>query len=252
MEQVRILVVEDEIVVAMSLVEMLEDLGYDVCESAIGYSEALEILEQEQPDLALLDITLGGAKSGIDLATVIRQRYEMPIIFLTSHHDKETVHRAMAVKPNGYLVKPFKEEDLYTSIEAALVNYSSKAPTPELNTPAPALTETAPVLVKDSIFVRTGNLYVKVRVDEILWVESDKNYVVIVVPGHRYSVRSSFKAMLAELPPNQFVQCHKSYAINIQRLEALNHSVVVMEGKAEVPLSRNHRDNVYACLKRMT
>ena len=102
MEKIRILVVEDEIVVAIALVEMLEDLGYEVLDNAIGYSEAVEVLERDAPDLALLDITLGGAKSGIDLAQLIRERYEMPIIFLTSHHDKETVQRAMAVTPNGY------------------------------------------------------------------------------------------------------------------------------------------------------
>lgn len=251
MEKVRILVVEDEIVVAIALVEMLEDLGYEVCDNAIGYSEALEVLQEDVPDLALLDITLGGAKSGIDLAKHIREQYNMPIIFLTSHHDKETVQRAMAAKPNGYLVKPFKEEDLYTSIEAALVNYSTAAPGSDPTMTESLASEPSPVLVKDSIFVRAGNRYVKVRVSEVLWIESDKNYVSIVVPGHRYSVRSSFKAMLAELPADCFVQCHKSYAINIQRMEALTHSLVVMEGQQEVPLSRNHRDAVYASLKRM-
>ena len=198
MEKVRILVVEDEIVVAMSLVEMLEELGYEVCDTAIGYSEALEVLEAEQPDLALLDITLGGARDGIDLASTIRERYEMPLIFLTSHHDKATVERAKAVKPNGYLVKPFKVEDLYTSIEAALVNYGGKQQASNtLETPPAEAPKAESLLVKDSLFVRTGKLYVKVKISDILWVESDKNYVTLMVGDKGYAVRSSFKAMMS-------------------------------------------------------
>ena len=111
------MVVEDEIVIADNICMILEDLGYEVLEPAINYEEALETIKEDVPDLAILDIQLGGRRDGIDLAWKIKEDYSFPFIFLTSNADAATVERAKKVAPPSYLVKPFNKDDLFTSIE---------------------------------------------------------------------------------------------------------------------------------------
>ncbi|MGB0430024.1 MAG: response regulator, partial [Bacteroidia bacterium] len=123
MAKVKILVVEDEIVIADNICDSLDELGYEVCEPAINYTEAVELLEAEKPDIAILDIQLAGSKDGIDLAWKIKEDYDIPFIFLTSNADPRTVDRAKKLTPPAYLIKPFVKDDLYTSIELALYNH---------------------------------------------------------------------------------------------------------------------------------
>ncbi|WP_257670303.1 response regulator [Parapedobacter tibetensis] len=115
----RIYIVEDQMIITLDLQHMLEDLGYEVCGISPSYHETLNNIEVVKPDLILLDIFLQGDKTGIDLAHVLNQNYHIPFIFLTSHTDDQTVKIAKETQPRGYLVKPFKLNELYAAIEMA-------------------------------------------------------------------------------------------------------------------------------------
>lgn len=125
MNQSKILIVEDELIIAEDLREILLELGYKVTGIAKDIKEAKEILKREVPDIALLDIRLRAGDNGVDLARFIRNNYILPIIFITSYSDKDTLDQAKEVKPDGYLVKPFEKGDLFSSIEIALSNFSA-------------------------------------------------------------------------------------------------------------------------------
>lgn len=112
-------IVEDQLIITLDLQHMLEDLGYSVCAVSTSYDEALSNMALVKPDLILLDILLQGDKTGIDLAHVLNQHYHIPFIFLTSHADQYTVNTAKITKPLGYVVKPFKTDDLCVAIEKA-------------------------------------------------------------------------------------------------------------------------------------
>jgi DNA-binding NarL/FixJ family response regulator len=118
----RILIVEDEMVIAEDLSTVLMRLNHEVVGIALKYTHAIDLLEKTKPDIALIDIILGGAKDGIDVANFINQNNKIPFVFITSHADTATVERAKSVKPNGYLVKPFNKNDIFTTIEMVLVN----------------------------------------------------------------------------------------------------------------------------------
>lgn len=126
MSKVKILVVEDEIIIADNICDTLTDLGYETLEPAINFTEAVELIESESPDIAILDIQLSGQKTGIDLARKINEDYNFPFIFLTSNSDTVTLNEAKKLMPPAFLVKPFSKEELYTSIEIALYNFSNK------------------------------------------------------------------------------------------------------------------------------
>lgn len=123
MRKKRILVVDDEIIIADDLAITLGKLGYDALEPALSYNEALRSLAQESVDLAILDINLSTKKSGIDVAHHIREQYDIPFIFLTSYTDTRTLELAKATMPYAYLVKPFEGPDVMMAIEIALNNH---------------------------------------------------------------------------------------------------------------------------------
>ena len=120
----RILVVEDEIVVAMDIQDLLKNLGYDAPVTAPSGEEAIKRTEEIKPDLVLMDIVLRGDMDGIEAADYIRTRFDIPVVYLTAYADEKTLQRAKVTVPFGYLLKPFDGRMLHTSIEIALYKHT--------------------------------------------------------------------------------------------------------------------------------
>jgi CheY-like chemotaxis protein len=113
----RILIVEDEAVTSVMLEKTLKELGYEVVGSAFDGIEAINLARDKRPDIVLMDIRIQGDMDGIETAKRIYQQYKIPIIYLTAHSDDDTIRRAVESGPFGYLIKPFKERELYSNIE---------------------------------------------------------------------------------------------------------------------------------------
>ncbi|PKL18594.1 MAG: hypothetical protein CVV49_05230 [Spirochaetae bacterium HGW-Spirochaetae-5] len=120
----KILIVEDQLIIAMDLKQTLEVLGYGVIGIAGSADECFLYFEKERPDLILMDIMLSGSIDGISAAEVIHKDFDVPIIYLTAHSDDNSLLRANLTGPYGYIVKPIEERDLYTAIEIALHRFS--------------------------------------------------------------------------------------------------------------------------------
>jgi len=120
----RILIVEDEGLVALALKQCLTSLGYNIAGIAAAGEEAIRITSVEKPDLILMDIRLKGDTDGIDLAYWIRHTFRIPVVFLTAHSDEKTLERAKIAEPFGYIIKPFDENILRSNIEMALFKAS--------------------------------------------------------------------------------------------------------------------------------
>ena len=116
----KILIVEDERITAEDLRDILTDLGYTVTASVSNGQDAISRAEETSPDLALMDIRIKGEMDGTETARILRERFNIPVIYLTAHADTETVTRAKASEPLGYITKPFQEAELHASIEIAL------------------------------------------------------------------------------------------------------------------------------------
>ena len=122
----RLLIVEDEAIVARDIEDVLKRLGYDVCCSVSSGEEAVEKARSFLPDLILMDIFLKGEKDGIQATEEIQGRYEIPVVYLTSYADSLTLERAKCTAPYGYLLKPFQERDLKSAVEIALCKSRSE------------------------------------------------------------------------------------------------------------------------------
>ncbi|AAM32650.1 transcriptional regulator [Methanosarcina mazei Go1] len=120
MAEGRILIVEDEHIVAMGIKRMLKSLGYTVTGVASSGKDAISKAESTFPDLILMDIMLKGELDGVEAAKEIKERFDVPIVYLTAYSDSNILERVKKTGPSGYIVKPFDEKDLYSNIEIAL------------------------------------------------------------------------------------------------------------------------------------
>lgn len=123
MKKERVLIVEDEKIIALDLQRRLERFEYEIVGLASTGADALEKAKALAPDIILMDIMLAGDMDGIEAAKIINQTIQIPVIFLTAYADEKTLERAKEAEPFGYILKPFKEKELYTTIDIALYKY---------------------------------------------------------------------------------------------------------------------------------
>ena len=233
MSKVRILVVEDEMIIADDICGALDNLGYEALEPAINYTEAILRIEEEKPDIAILDIHLSGKKTGIDIARKIRESYKFPFIFLTSNSDAFTVNQAKEVMPPAYLVKPFSKDELYTSIEIALHNFSKKI----------GEVDTENLIIKDSLFVKDKGFYSKIHFDDILYLKSSHVYIEIVLKSNnKMVIRTSLNDILEKLN-DSFVRVHRGFIINTKYLSQITQTSVKILNE-ELTIGKKYKEDI--------
>lgn len=133
MSAIRVLIVEDDPIISEDIKDMLTSVNYFVVGTAYDEVDALDLIDRLKPDLVLLDINLNGAFEGFQIAEHINKTRKIPFLYLTSYSGKEIVNKAKETLPMGYIVKPFNEQELFTSIEIALHNFSKFVLPLELN-----------------------------------------------------------------------------------------------------------------------
>jgi two-component system response regulator LytT len=240
MSKIKILIIEDELIIAENMKEMLHELDYEVIGIASDTEEAYKILREKIPDIALIDIKLQHGEDGIELANSIKEEHDIPVVFISSFSDKETIERAKFVKPGGYIVKPFEKSDLYSSIEIALFNYSEMTFSDKKEKDKGAI-------IKDSIFIRKDYMLIKIKFDELQWIKSDGNYLELYCLENKHLIRSTIKEFIKKLPGSMFIQIHKSYCINVNHISKIDHSSVWIN-KIQLPIGRSYVDSIKSLL----
>lgn len=130
----KILVVEDEAVIAMDIEDRLERMGYEVVGNATNGEQAIKLAERHRPDLALMDIHIRGDRDGIEVAAIVAERFDIPCVFLTAYSDEATIQRAIRTQANGYLLKPFQDREMRATIELALTKHNTSRQLAEYRT----------------------------------------------------------------------------------------------------------------------
>lgn len=127
MPEIKILIVEDEAIVAEDIRNSLQSLGYTTFAVVSSGEEAIAKIEEDRPDLVLMDIVLKGDIDGIEAASQIHSRFNIPVVYLTAFTDKKTIERAKLTEPFGYIVKPFENRELHTTVEMALYKHKMES-----------------------------------------------------------------------------------------------------------------------------
>ena len=213
MNKIRIVIVEDEIIIAKTIVLALETLGYDSVGIAGKYKDAIEMIAHNKPDLVLLDINLGTKKDGIDLAFEIKKRFNTPIIFITANSDPATISRAKEIHPLAFLVKPFSQNDLFSAIEIGWNNFNTIMNS-HLNPPK-------------YVIIKVGTAYKKVVFDDIVYLKKDHHYFdIYLTSGQMILVRYSISEMMSLLPIKQFIKINRSTIVNVRQITKIESRFV--------------------------
>jgi two-component system, response regulator PdtaR len=246
MENLKILIVEDEHLIANDIQGLLTDWGYEVVGCASRAEQALDYFDKYSPDLVLLDIHLGEATDGVDLAKKINALRKVPLVFLTAQADFLTVERVKAVEPAAYLLKPFDERHLHISLELAMSNFSQKAPPQYSGQKEPVFAHEvklgADVILKqgDAIFIKQNYRFIKFKIEDLVYIEADHNHTYLVMKQQKYIVRMPLALVIERLADAALVRVHRSFAINRRFVEAFDETQIMVNNK-EIPLTAAYR-----------
>jgi two-component system, LytTR family, response regulator LytT len=247
MAKVKILVVEDESLVSRDIQSSIKKLGYVVTAGLNSGEKAIASIEEERPDIVLMDIMLKGKMNGIEAANIIKERFDIPVVFLTAYADDSTVNKAKVSEPYGYIMKPFKEKELQTTIEVALYKHEKDMQVKKERDLYHSIIENKES--KDSIFVRADYRLNKINFNDIFFVEALKDYVVINTSDNSYTTHTTMKEMVRILPSKDFVRIHRSFIVNLNKIFSIKYPDLVIEGKMKVlPIGGLYRKELYGRL----
>ncbi|MEX0289818.1 MAG: LytR/AlgR family response regulator transcription factor [Flavobacteriaceae bacterium] len=230
----RILIVEDDMIIAANLSLQLTNLGYEIVGIETRGEEALEHARLNTPDIILMDINLRGALDGIETVKAIQEYIDVPIIYLTANSDETTFMNARSTRPHAFISKPFNPVDLQRTV-ALVAEQISKNDT----TKSPVQAEMS--VMNDRIFVRHNGQMLKLLLEDILYIEADRNYCHIVTHQNKILVVSTLKSIESELPPAHFIRVHRSYVVNLSKLDVVADGHLEI-GRKVIPVSRSYKE----------
>lgn len=238
---IKLLIVEDDMIIAAKISLQLTKLGYEVTAIVPRGEEAILQAEETKPDIVLLDINLKGVLDGIETAQELNRLVDVPIIYVTANTDEATFNRAKATRPYAFITKPIKNIDLQRAIELTISRMADNHH--KTNDSDSELSEAKPFILSDRIFVRHKEKMVKIVVEEIFYIEADRNYCHIYTPKKEYVLATSLKVMEEKLPARQFLRVHRSFMVNLNHVDEVAENHLIIAQKA-IPLGTNFRDEL--------
>lgn len=215
----KVLLVEDNFLNRRLFQKCLEENNYQVF-GVKSVIEAKELLSKNTFVAAILDIHLGeNQPDGISLGRYINEEFELPVIYLTAYEDSKIVSDAIETNPYAYLTKPFKEVDLISTVYLAIKSAHKE--------------------VTKTVRVGDGVYNIDLPIDEILYIESDKNYLLFHTHSGVYKLRSTIKLILEELAENGFLRVHRAYVVNKEKIEKYSNKGLVVNG-FEIPMTKSY------------
>ena len=235
----NVILVEDEYTIALDTELKLTAKGYKILGIATDFASLMEIIAEETPDIILMDINLGSGGSGVEIAKKLKKILFVPIVFLSAYSNPEVVSAALETEPFGYLVKPYKTEDLVIAMQLARQQWLAKMSVSELH----------PIQEQSgSVYVQSGSKLVKVDLGEILFLQALDNYAIIQTERNKLVVSSYLSQLAEKFPPQDFFQVHRSYVVNLKKINSIEGNTVYI-GKYEIPISRSNKQAFLTTLK---
>ena len=245
-QPVKILIVEDEMIIAANMSLQLTALGYEVTGIMLKGEDALVHIKQNQPDIILLDIHLKGELTGIETAQIIQQDANIPVIYVTANADEAHFNEAKTTNPYAFISKPFKKLDLQRAIELTINRIQSEKDAAILSNKD----EISPFILSDCIFVRHHEKMVKVSIKDILYIEAERNYCRIYCHNKEYLLAITLKDMDEKLPNKHFIRVHRSFIVNLCQIDEIATSHIVISKKA-IPISTESKKQLLQYIQKV-
>lgn len=232
-KKTRILIVEDDMIIAANLSLQLSNLDYEVTGIESRGEEAIAHALFNTPDIILMDINLKGKLNGIETVSAIQEKNNIPVIYLTANSDETTFARAKKTHPYAFISKPFNKLDLHRTI-ALLANQITEKSVHHKN-------QNEMEVLEDRIFVRHNGRMQKLLLEDILYIEADRNYCTLVTNPTKHVLTNTLKVMEEKLPKSSFVRVHRSYIINISKLDVVADGHLEI-GRKVIPIGKSHKE----------
>ena len=229
--KIKILIVEDEVLVAEEIAADLSDSGFHITNIAISSEECFSSIIKDEPHIILIDINIKGRLDGIETVQIIKKTHNIPIVYLTASSDTKTINRVMSTSPSAFISKPYTKNDLVVALELAFNNHNN------------SIIENIKEFKNESFFVKSGDFYAKIRTSEILYIEADGSYCKIHSNSKTYMLSNNLNYFENKLRNSEFVRIHRSYIINTNKVEAFNKNTVIINNFS-IPISRAYQKNV--------
>jgi PAS domain S-box-containing protein len=221
----KILIVEDERITAEDLKNTLENMGYEVTGMASSADTFYKSLNAVMPDLVLMDIFLKGNKDGIELATEVREKFQLPVIYLTAYSDTNILDRAKVTEPFGYILKPFQERELHSNIEMALHKNRMELRINHLNAILKAIRDVNQLIMRvdtpDELLTKTCDTLISTRAYSSAWfmtLDSGGSYLDAASAG----IKENFDAFIKQFRAGTIPKCLKYLEENDEKIYALD------------------------------
>lgn len=238
---VKILIVEDDMIIGAKISMQLINLGYEVTGIIPRGEEAITHVFANKPDIVLLDINLKGELDGIETAIQMQEKEDIPIIYVTANTDEATFNRAKATRPYAFIAKPMKNIDLQRAIELTISRMAEQHHISAEN--EETVTAETPFVLSDRIFVKHNGKMVKIIIADILYLEAERNYCQIYTKNQKHTLATTLKTMEEKLPARFFIRIHRSFMANISQIDEVSESHVLIGGK-QLSLSHSYRDEL--------
>jgi DNA-binding LytR/AlgR family response regulator len=235
-KKTRILIVEDDMIIASNISLQLTKAGYEVTGIETRGEEAIIHARLNTPDVILMDINLKGRLNGIETVEKIQAVSDVPVIYITANNDEATFEEARKTHPFAFVDKPITVRELRRTLALATEHISN------IQKPRDVDDEHIAFL-NDRIFIRHQGQMVKLLLKDILFIEADRNYCKLITEKRQYLLTTTLKDMQLKLPDSHFVRVHRSFVINITKMDALAESHVEINRKV-IPLSRSCREEL--------
>lgn len=243
MGKINVLVVEDESIVSKDIQYSLKKLGYNVVGVAATGQKAIDLCGEKLPDIILMDIMLKGDINGIEASTRIKESYNIPVIFLTAYADENTLSKAKVTEPYAYIIKPFKEIDLHTSIEMAFYKHSKELEILKERDMLYNIVENKEN--KEFIFVKSKSRLIKLNTKDIFFIEALKDYVVINTLNKRYTIHSTMKDIERKMPQDFFLRVHRSYIVRLDKIAQIEQpNLILEENNKIIPIGGSYKEEL--------
>jgi len=234
---IKILIIEDDYIVAENLKENLQEIGYEKIGIANGFQEAESLYIEFRPHLCIIDINLGeNSPNGIDFVKKHEIDQHIPIIFLSSYSDIATREKVKDLQIGAFIVKPASKAQIDVSIELALENFHNHKS--ELEAP------TSFLLSNEMIFLRVNDVYQKFKYEDIVYLKAEGSYTQIYTESSTVMISANIGRFLKALNTKNFIRCHRSYAINSLKIQAFNSDHLFVQQKSEtieIPIGNQFR-----------
>ncbi len=221
----QVLIVEDEAIIALTLKEMLKELGYFNVKIANTENQAIAQINNNSFQLVILDINLNVGEEGIELGKICMQKC-IPFFYLSSYTDKSTLDRALETAPGAYIIKPFLPENVYTAIELTLNKES------------------------DSKWVsfKDGKDLIRVKLNDILFIKSEGVYLEVHTLSKTHLCRTSLQSFLEKIDEGNIAQVHRSYVVNLDHVSQFSSDKLTLN-ENEIPVSRSYKNDLLSHFK---